>query len=548
MNSNSPFSLTETQVKLLELRQSVLLPLAREDRPAKASSIAAGKKIGLGYHMVCKLLQRYRASGDPLVFLGERKGRKAGCKLLRPQVEGIIQQAFNEIYAKRQRPRLKSVYQNIRLACSQRGIEPPSISTVRRRFNLADPEFVARRRHGSKNAQTLKPVKGQAPAAEYPLQIIEIDHTKADVILVDSVDHRPIGRPYITLAIDRYSRCIAGYLITLEAPSATSVGLCLANVAKDKSLILAEYGIDASWPLSGKPEMLYTDNGRDFTSKALSLGCLKHGIRLERRPVGQPWYGGTIERVIGTFMGAMHDELPGTTFSNVLNRGTYDSEGNACLTLKDLEEWILWRIVQYHATTHSTLGEPPLQRLLAGLEKGNPIDQIADLKTYFIDFLPIFRRHLQRDGFHIENIGYYGQKLDYYIARREQYPSGFQLRRDPRSLRCIWMRPPEGGPYIELPYRDITHPDISIWEYKQAQDDLKQRNKQFVDEDLIMRTIVARRKTTERAQESKRARRNQERRLQTRPVSELKPGGHAEVSPPTRPSTPLKPYDVEVDW
>jgi putative transposase len=41
-------------------------------------------------------------------------------------------------------------------------------------------------------------------------------------------------------------------------------------------------------------------------------------------------------RVIGMLMELVHG-LPGTTFSNVGKRGTYDSERAACLTLGELE-------------------------------------------------------------------------------------------------------------------------------------------------------------------------------------------------------------------
>ncbi|MBW6299849.1 hypothetical protein KZ875_31930, partial [Pseudomonas aeruginosa] len=42
------------------------------------------------------------------------------------------------------------------------------------------------------------------------------------------------------------------------------------------------------------------------------------------RPLGQPHYGGIVERIIGTAMQMIHDELPGTTFSNPDQRGDYD--------------------------------------------------------------------------------------------------------------------------------------------------------------------------------------------------------------------------------
>ena len=57
-----------------------------------------------------------------------------------------------------------------------------------------------------------------------------------DVIVVDEKYREPIGKPYLTLAIGTFTRCIVGMLLTLEAPSATSVGLCLAHTVQINGL------------------------------------------------------------------------------------------------------------------------------------------------------------------------------------------------------------------------------------------------------------------------------------------------------------------------
>jgi putative transposase len=91
-------------------------------------------------------------------------------------------------------------------------------------------------------------------------------------------------------------------VVTLEAPSATLVGLCLAHAAADKQAWLERIGAVATWPMSGKPLELYVDNAAEFKSEALRRGCDQHGIRLRYRPPGQPHFGGIIERLIGTMM------------------------------------------------------------------------------------------------------------------------------------------------------------------------------------------------------------------------------------------------------
>jgi putative transposase len=116
--------------------------------------------------------------------------------------------------------------------------------------------MVTRKRLGGDAARGLRPASGETPVPSGPLGLVQIDHTTMDVIIVDEIEREPIGRPSLTLAIDVFSRCIIGMLLTLEAPSATSVGLCLAHAVSDKRAWLESLGLDTGmWPISGKPKM-----------------------------------------------------------------------------------------------------------------------------------------------------------------------------------------------------------------------------------------------------------------------------------------------------
>jgi transposase InsO family protein len=71
------------------------------------------------------------------------------------------------------------------------------------------------------------------------------------VIVVDERHRLPIGRPYLTAAIDVCSRCVVGLVVTLNATSATSVGLCLAHTATDNNH-------SSFWHVSASPRMVST--------------------------------------------------------------------------------------------------------------------------------------------------------------------------------------------------------------------------------------------------------------------------------------------------
>lgn len=185
---------------------------------------------------------------------------------------------------------------------------------------MLDPVLATRRRRGGTAARLLQPAARETPLKADPLEVVQVDHTKMDVEVVDETTRETIGRPALTLAIYVFTRSIVSMLLTLEAPSALSVGLCLVHVVTDKSAWLERLGLDIRmWPIHGKPKQIHVDNGPEFHREALKRGCEQYGIERGYRP---PHFDGIMERVIGTAMTMTH-EVPGTTFSNVQERGMY---------------------------------------------------------------------------------------------------------------------------------------------------------------------------------------------------------------------------------
>ena len=189
--------------------------------------------------------------------------------------------------------------------------------------------------------------------------MLQVDHTPVDVIVVDEEDRLPIGRPWLTLAIDVASRVVAGFTVSLEAPSTVSVALALTHAVLPKETWLADRDLDVEWPVAGIPVCVHVDNAPEFESAAIVRGTQEYGIELVHRPVRRPAFGGHIERLIGTMMGAAH-LLPVTTFSSVAEKGDYPSEDRAALTLAELERWLALEIAGYHQRVHTVLRQPPM--------------------------------------------------------------------------------------------------------------------------------------------------------------------------------------------
>lgn len=536
-----------------ERRAAVLRPLAALPACPREQARAAATALGVTERQVYRLLRRCREGGGMLTAMvrtGSSGGRGKG--RIEERRDALIRDAVAELYLTPQRlSAAKIVIEVCRRACQQH-VRPPSASTVRRR--IAALSLEERRRRG--DVAIPEPVLGTTITAKAPLDMVQIDHTPVDLILVDPIERRPIGRPWITVAIDVFSRCIVGLHVTLDAPSATSVGLCLAHVAADKRPWLQEIGVDADWPITGRPRRIGVDNAKEFHSEALERGCAQHDITIDWRPLGRPQVGGVVERVIGTLMELVHG-LPGTTFSSVMQRGRYDSDKAACLTLAELERWLAVAIAKfYHLRPHAGLdGDTPLRRYQEGVQalaaEGRAPPTPRNPRAFLIDFLPVVRRPLRRDGVVIDHIHYFSNALKPWIERNDT-PPRVLIRRDPRDLSRVHILDPDDGGYLEVPYREVSRPPVSLWEHRLARVRLRQQRRGELDENALfaaieeMRSIEAEAKTATRS-----TRRNRARRLGLRVIAEPAPVA-------SQPGTPweshivertesLEPFDVE-EW
>ena len=299
------------------------------------------------------------------------EGRTSSTRLLPPAQEELLQACIRDFYLIPERPSFAALVRESRRRFLEQQLPAPAYRTVRRRLETLDARLVTAKREGSKKARELYgPVGVSSLRAELPLDLLQIDHTLMDVAVVDREHRQSIGRPWLTLAIDVASRAVAGFCVSLEPPSALSVSLVMSHAVLPKAGWLADRELqNLEWPVDGLPRVIHVDNGKEFHSEALVRGCQEYGITLEHRPPAQPHFGGHIERLIGTMMGAVH-LLPGTTQSNPQKKGTYDSEGRAALTLPELERWLALQVAGvYHLSVHSTLERPPLRAWQDGIAR-----------------------------------------------------------------------------------------------------------------------------------------------------------------------------------
>jgi putative transposase len=360
------------------------------------------------------------------------------------------------------------------------------------------------------------------PYGTFPLQQIQIDHTKLDIMLVDEKERKSIGRPYITVAIDVFSRMIAGFYISFEPPGFFNTGQCVLNMILPKDDFLQKMGVEGEWPVYGIPNLIMTDNAKEFRSIDLKRFCEQYSIGLDWRPAGRSYYGGTVERVIGTISKEVHN-LPGTTFSNINEKGNYDSEANASLTIEELEKWMTEYIVNvYHKSVHSGIGMTPEEKYYEGVfglgskpRTGLPAI-IEDSKLLRLSLLPSTERTVQKNGITMDHVTYFSDVLRKWIVPQEARVKGpsklFICKRDPRDISKIHFYDPDLKKYFEIPYRNITHPKINLSELRTVIAKIKSEKggDTYIDDNIVFHTYKKMKTIEEKAvQASKVARRKE---------------------------------------
>lgn len=325
---------------------------------------------------------------------------------------------------------------------------------------------------------------GHLPGADAPLRVVQIDHTKTQVVLVDEETRQPISDAWLTIVIDCFSRMILGFVISFRAPSALMTGLALARSMLPKDEFLKKIGVPGEWPAWGYPQIIHVDNGSDLNGHMMHAAKRRWRFNLRNRPKGQPNFGGHVESAFATYMKKFANTLDGTKFSNPTFRGEYNAEGNAIFTIREFEACFTdWLINQYHRsvqTGEGMNGRTPLQRWRAGIFDGDvclPIGLIPvprDQEQLRISLLPIAHRTVNQGTILLFDETYYSSDLERISDNLPSYadPAGkaariFEVRYDPTNMEFVWIFDSKANRFVKARVQDEKCVGYTLWEHRE---------------------------------------------------------------------------------
>lgn len=390
---------------------------------------ATAKRLEDPYPPHRKAVRRWQDKlGNPpllgrLVVRHYAKGNRSD--RLDPEVREVVERLIDQRYLKRPPISIVTLQAFVRVELRQINLHraadhqlpTPGLDALASAIAARDPRTVHAARQGEEDARQRYDGVELQEDPEAPLDVVEIDHTVADLFVVSDGLRIPIGRPTIALAVDRCTRMPFGLYIGFEPPSVLTVMQCLKNGILPKTYIkraveAGDWAIQNDWPVFGMPRGLLFDRalenvGHDIRRNAAGLGITR--VRFAKRKT--PRHKGAIERFFSTLNKRLLHEQRGTTFSNVIERKDYDAEKNAIITLDELYEQAHQFLVDiYPRRPHGGIRDIPYRRWNE-LTQRYPIDPLADLQELIPYFGRTFHASLQREGIRFKHIVYNSDEL-----------------------------------------------------------------------------------------------------------------------------------------
>lgn len=406
----------------------------------------------------------------------------AGRSRLPVTLDAIVRQVIDQLYKTRETVTVKDLHYEIAARVDEENrrrpatdqLAPPSRQAINDRLDALDLREWLEAKTGKRAASRALRQSGQKARPSRPYEIVELDTTRADYIVVDDADDLPLGRPTLTYGLDLATGYPAGFHLGFEPPSYLSTMECLYHLIRKKDEVRPQYGTTHDWPAYGVPAQIVVDNGPEFANQHLEDACLCLGCQVVYAPVRTPEFKAGIERYFGSLNTGLLHTLPGTTFSNPGARGDYASAGLACLSLKELMRAIhLFTVDVYAQEAHKDgqgLTFIPARRWAAATETGFLPPLPASAEDLRLLLGRVATRSLQPYGIEFENLRYNCAALG--PLRHQLAGAPVKLKYHPGDLSRVYVRDPfaQAGEaqYLEVPACD---PDgytqqLSLWKHR----------------------------------------------------------------------------------
>ena len=332
---------------------------------------------------------RFRAAEEKfnsgfLGLISNAPSRGNNSRKLPIETISLMEKFIDTNYETTKQPTRYSVWCELIKACDDLGIIAPSYQTfcdaVRKRPADKQKKRLGRR-GGYKNEPFYIELDLKTPRhGDRPFEIGHIDHTELDTELICSQTGENLGRPWLTLLIDAYSRMVLAFCLTFDRPSYRSCMMVLRECVRRHQRL---------------PQTLVLDGGREFRCTYFESLLAYYRITSKYRPPSKARFGSVCERIFGSTSTRLLYNLVGNTQLTKNEVRFVTKEVNP----KNLATWALGGLHEvmseyfyevYANLHHPTLGQSPKAAFMAGQARSGKRESrfIANDETFLMLSLP----------------------------------------------------------------------------------------------------------------------------------------------------------------
>jgi putative transposase len=399
-------------------------------------------------------IRTYKRNGSMPYSVVDKRGVRKARRRISTKVNDVLDEMLQKHYLKLRGETVRTTHRllerEIRAINKNEGqdLKCPSLSTLNRRVHELPKMLVDRHRYGSAYAKNKWRYSMHGDQSTRIMERVEVDHTMLDIWVLDPITGLPLGRPWVTILIDRYSGYILGLHVSFYGPSASTIASALRMSIEPKDLLCqAIPGLQNSWTVYGVAELYVMDNGKEMHSHRFRRIGWELQTDFIYNPVRQPWLKASIERTMMEVCRILPAQ--GRVYTPVKNSLAPDPRKTATVLFDDLCEGLLmWAVDVYPLRINRSSLTRPIDLWNEGLQTTPPVALPHSTENLDITMGISMDRVVGGNGMTFQYLNYNSLELRDY-CRGKNHSFRTEVRVVPDDIRYAYINLPQEKRWIK---------------------------------------------------------------------------------------------------
>lgn len=378
---------------------------------------------------------------------------------LHPEMDRLVRESLRKYYLTRDRHSLRHTLAMVHAQAQTLVVAGKldeaesriSLSTLSRRVQAMDKYRVIEAREGAPRARMETRTTMDGTIAKYPLDVVEIDHTPLNWVVICDRTGLPLGRPLLTVMIDAYSGYLLGFYVSFYGAGLSSVSGVVRCALQPKADMVASVKLEHEWLADGIPDFVLLDNGLEFHSPAFQRMGWELGSHFTYCRVRTPWLKPHVERFFASL-----DNLTlarGRVHKRVANVMNLDPDKDAAVMFSAFVRGLVMYVVDYHPfQINERKLARPYDLMRDGLIRVPPARFPHDLERLRMVSALSKQLTVHQGGVELHGLPFGGAEL---LPMRQAHGTRFKtwVKWDPDDMSQLWVQDPRTQHWVASPCR-----------------------------------------------------------------------------------------------